>query len=71
MGLPSIGACALVWWCHVPSGGSCSLGVWRGEVVLVPSAWLVVLPWVFALLPVTVPFSIPGVVALSPSLPWS
>ena len=31
VGLPSLGACALVWWCPVPSGGSFCFEVWRAH----------------------------------------
>ena len=41
---------------------------WWGGVA--HSAWLALLPRVFAFLPVPVPFSVPSVRALSPYFPW-
>ena len=58
VGLPPLGACALIWWCYVRSG-------WCGGVA--PSVWLVPLP--FARLSASVSPHVLGVVALSHFLP--
>ena len=70
VGLPSLGACALVWWHPMPSGGSSSLGVRR-----VSQDWLVCPPrfgfFLYCVCSLSVHVSSPvaGVVPLSCFLP--
>ena len=66
------GLCLCVLVSRALGGVFCPLNVaalagWDG---VAPSAWLILLLWVSAFLPVLVPFPVSGVVVPSPSHPW-